>query len=95
MPLPLFIPAIVKGLLWAGGLVGFGVGAAKYTQHSEENYFNKGVCKKCGGHFKYIEGTESKGNRGYKCDFCDNCVWVAFGSDEGYVYVPSKRSQKG
>ena len=87
------IPIVIKGLLWAASLAGIGIGAQKFTKYSEENYFNKGVCTKCGGHLKYIEGTESKGNKGYKCDVCDNCVWVAFGTDEGYVYTPSKNAK--
>ena len=94
MAIPL-IPVVIKGLLWAGGLIGTVVGVGKFTKYSEENYFNNGICQKCGGHFKYIPGTEVKGQKGYKCDVCDNCVWIVFGTDEGYVYTPSKNSKSG
>lgn len=93
MALPILIP-IVKGILWIGGLAAGAIGVGKFTQHSEENYFNNGVCKKCGGHFKLIETSEKHVEVGYKCDFCDNCVWIAFGSDKGYVYTPSHISKK-
>jgi hypothetical protein len=83
------IPVIIKGALIAAGLVGVG----KFIHSSEKNYFNNGICKKCGGHFKYIEGTGIVNNqKGYKCDVCDNCVWIAFGTDKGYVYKKSKNA---
>ena len=90
MPLPLFLIPLVKTLAWGAGAVGAAIGVGKFTQYSEENYFNNGVCQKCGGHFKPIETTENHIEKGYKCDFCDNCVWISFGTDKGYKYVPSK-----
>ena len=93
MPLPIIIAGAVKAAIWIGGLAGVAVGTGKFVKNSEENYFNNGVCKKCGGHFKYIEGTEQKGSKGYKCDVCDNCVWIDFGTDDGYVYTPSKHAK--
>jgi hypothetical protein len=95
MAFPL-IPLAVLGrvLVAVASVVGLGVGTAKYVKHSEKNYFNKGICKKCGGHFKYIEGTEVKGSKGYKCDVCDNCVWIDFGTDDGYIYEPSENARQ-
>jgi hypothetical protein len=80
--------------LLAAGAGGTFLGLKKFTEKSEYNYFNKGVCKKCGGHFKMIPGTEVKGAKGYKCDVCDNCVWITFGTDEGYIYTPSKNKRQ-
>ena len=93
MPLPLILIPVVKGALWIGAGVAGAVGIGKFTKQSEENYFNNGVCKKCGGHFKPIERKEPHVEKGYKCDFCDNCVWITFGTDEGYKYTPSHISK--
>jgi hypothetical protein len=94
MALPLLIPVILKGAAWlaAGSAAAFGIG--KFTKESEKNYFNKGICTKCGGHFKRIPGTRVSGNKGYQCDVCDNCVWITFGSDKDYIYTPSKNAKK-
>lgn len=51
------MPFILRILLGLGSLVGFFWGAKKLTEESERSQWNKGVCKKCGGHFKLIEGT--------------------------------------
>ena len=84
---------VLRLLLLIGSLAGLVVGANKLTKTSERNYFNKGVCKKCAGHYKLIEGTIDAPSKGYKCDVCDNCVWIAYGSDMGYKYTPSKGAQ--
>ncbi len=84
--MPFFVLRLVLTL---GTIAGAIVGVNKFTKYSEKNYFNKGVCKKCGGHFKLIEGTIGSPAKGYKCDVCDNCVWISYGSDEGYEYEPS------
>ena len=39
---------------------------------------------------KIVEGTIDAPSKGYKCDVCDNCVWISHGSDMGYKYTPSK-----
>lgn len=88
------IPVIIKGALWISTLAAGAIGVGKFTKQSEENYFNNGICKKCGGHFKIIEKSEKHIETGYKCDFCDNCVWITFGTDKGYVYKPSRISQQ-
>jgi hypothetical protein len=75
-------------------LAGLGYAGFKLAGIGERRTFNKGVCLKCGGHFKYIPETEDKGSRGYKCDVCDNCVWISFGSDSGYSYTKSKLNRK-
>ncbi|MDX1806224.1 MAG: hypothetical protein R3267_04275 [Paenisporosarcina sp.] len=85
--------AILRFLLGIGAIAGLFVGANKFTKYSEEKYFNKGVCKKCAGHFKIIEGTVNTTTKGYKCDVCDNCVWIAYGADLGYEYTPSKHAK--
>jgi hypothetical protein len=94
MSFPVLIPIAIKAAMWIGGIGAAAFGVGKFTQQSEINYFNKGVCTKCGGHFKYIEGTAKKGNSGYKCDVCDNCIWITFGSDRGYTYTPSPKAKK-
>lgn len=94
MPLPLFVIPLIKALAWGGAAVGAAFSVGKFTQESEKAYFNNGICNKCGGHYKRIEGTKKTGHKGYKCDVCDNCVWIAFGTDEGYVYKPSKKSKQ-
>ena len=93
MPLPFAIPvaAFIKGILTGAGVAGFGFGIFKATQSGERKLFNRGVCPKCDGHFKKIENVTENG---YKCDFCDNTVWISFGADDDYVYVPSKRSKE-
>lgn len=89
------IPIIGRLIFWGLSIGGFLIGTKKFTEHSERNYFNKGICPKCGGHFKHIPRTEVKGSKGYKCDFCDNCVWISFGADDGYIYTPSKYAKRG
>lgn len=86
------IPIIVRIALMIAGVAATSLGIGKFTKESEKSYFNKGVCKKCGGNFKFIEGTAVKGAKGYKCDVCDNCVWISFGSDKDYIYP--ERSSK-
>lgn len=90
--MPFFLLRLILGI---GALAGLFVGANKLTEVSEKNYFNKGTCKKCGGHFKLIEGTLDSLAKGYKCDVCDNCVWISCGADIGYQYTPSKAYMKG
>jgi hypothetical protein len=75
-----------------GAIVGGVFGFKKFTENAEKKYFNKGVCKKCNGHFKLIEGTKESLAKGYKCDICDNCVWISYGSDYEYKYTPSNDS---
>ena len=82
--------AIIRLLATLGTLAGLFFGAKKLTETSERTYWNKGVCKKCGGHFKLIEGTIDAPSKGYKCDVCDNCVWITHNTDMGYKYTPSK-----
>lgn len=81
---------VLRLILVFGGIVGGVLGFKKFTESAEKKYFNKGVCKKCGGHFKIIEGTTGNNPKGYRCDVCDNCVWISYGSDMGYKYTPSK-----
>ena len=85
---------VLRLLLTIGSIAGLFIGTKKYTEYSEKKYFNNGVCQKCGGHFKFIEGTINSPAKGYKCDVCDNCVWISYGSDIGYKYEPSKGSQE-
>jgi len=85
--MPIFILRLILGI---GALIGTFVGVNKLTERSEISYWNKGVCKKCNGHFKLIEGTVDAPSKGYKCDVCDNCVWISHNSDFGYKYKPSK-----
>jgi len=80
---------VLRLLIVIGSLAGIIIGTNRLTEHSEKKYFNKGVCKKCKGHFKLIEGTLGSPSKGYKCDVCDNCVWISYGSDVDYKYVPS------
>jgi len=89
--MPFFILRLLLGI---GTLAGLVVGTNKLTEISERKYFNKGKCNKCGGHFKVIEGTTRTTTRGYKCDVCDNCVWISHGSDVGYKYIPSAQAKK-
>jgi hypothetical protein len=85
---------VLRLLVTLGLLAGIVVGTNRFTEHSEKKYFNKGVCKKCGGHFKWIEGTKGSLAKGYKCDVCDNCVWISYGADVGYEYIQSKAAQR-
>lgn len=85
--MPFFVLRLV---LVFGGIVGGVFGFKKFTENTEKKYFNNGVCKRCGGHFKLIQGTKESPAKGYKCDICDNCVWISYGSDEGYVYKSSE-----
>lgn len=85
--MPFFVLRLVLVL---GGIVGGVFGFKKFTENAEKKYFNNGVCKKCGGHFRIIEGTKESFAKGYRCDCCDNCVWISYGSDVGYEYKPSK-----
>ncbi len=89
--MPVLILRIILGL---GALAGLFVGVNKFTERAEKSYWNKGVCKKCGGHFKVVEGTLRTTTKGYKCDVCDNCVWITHGSDIEYEYTPSKGAKK-
>ena len=84
---------ILRLIIVCGGIVGGVLGFKKLTENAEKKYFNEGVCKKCGGHFKIVEGTIGRDPKGYKCDVCDNCVWISYGSDLEYKYTPSKHSQ--
>jgi hypothetical protein len=84
---------LLRLIALVGSLAGIFFGAKHFTKTSEASYWNKGVCKKCGGHFKLVEGTRDANEKGYKCDVCDNCVWVSFGSDMGYKYIPSMAAQ--
>jgi len=93
MAIPIFIPFLAKATFWTAGALGMTLGAVAFTKNSEKRYFNKGICQKCGGHFEMIKGTEQKGNKAYKCDVCDSVVWIIFGTDDGYVYEPSKRKK--
>lgn len=88
------IPWIIRLALAGFGFTSAVWGVSKMTEIGEKKLFNKGVCPKCGGHFKYIEGTEVKGSKAYKCDFCNDCVLVSYGADIGYEYKPSKLSKK-
>lgn len=66
MAIPVIFPILLRVGLFAGSLLGLGLGAKKYTEYSEKEYFNNGICKKCGGHFELIEGTEQIGtDEGY------------------------------
>lgn len=95
MALPILIPIIVRIGIFGTGAIGLSYGIKKYAEYNERKYFNKGICKKCSGHFKYIEGTEENGVKGFKCDVCDNCIWIALGTDEkiNYKYKPSKNAK--
>jgi len=84
---------VLRLILVLGSIVGGVFGFKKLTEIAEKKYFNNGSCKKCGGHFKIIEGDVGNDPKGYKCDVCDNCVWISYGSDIGYKYTPSKHSQ--
>ena len=90
--LPVII-GVLKVAAMASAFAGVIIASGSYIKYSEKNYFNDGVCPKCGGHFKYIEGTATKGSKGYKCDVCDNCIWVDFDADKNYKYVPSKNAR--
>lgn len=95
MALPILIPIFVRFGLISAGTLGITLCIKKYAEYSEKKYFNNGVCKKCSGNFKYIEGTEKQGIKGYKCDVCDNCIWIALGTDGkiNYKYKPSKNAK--
>ena len=93
MPLPLVPIAVATRIILGGAaLVGAVWGLGKLTEKGERQLFNKGVCPKCDGNFKRIEGTE--GDRGYRCDYCSNVVWISFGADDGYTYTQSKKSKE-
>ena len=93
MPGPLVPLAIAaRVVLFGAGLVAGAWGLGKLTQKGERQLFNKGVCPKCDGHFKRIEGTQ--GDRGYRCDYCSNVVWISFGADDGYEYSQSRKSKE-
>lgn len=48
-----------------------GIGA-----HLEARDYNKGTCRRCGGHFHHFD-TDSQGGRGYICDGCGLTTWVS------------------
>lgn len=85
---------VLRLILVLGGFAAAIVGVNRFTKNSEVKYFNNGNCSKCGGHYKIIEGTIGSDPKGYRCDVCDNCVWISYGSDAEYEYTPSKHAKE-
>lgn len=93
MAAPLALIPIAIRLILAGiGIGGAAFGLKKMNDIGEKKMFNRGVCPKCGGHFKYVQ--EVTGSRAYKCDFCSYAVLISQDVDKEYSYTPSRISKK-
>lgn len=69
------ISAVVVLLILCIFLVGIAFGMAKFSEATDNYYYNDGICIKCGGNYSFYQIVPAQDTEyAYRCDKCGNII---------------------